>query len=99
MRMDTGWWLLPVAHRLDVLEHGGVRGVRRLPRRDHALEEGAERVVAVVAADAEDDGAAAAQRPLGAAAVGRGRERARLRVADPDHVVGRGGLEDPERVV
>src|SRR6185312_15107922 len=47
--------LFPVARGLNVRHHRSVGRVRRFAVGDGALEEGAERVVAVVAADPEED--------------------------------------------
>src|SRR5215467_11228117 len=90
--------LLAVPRGLDVRQDGGVGCVRRPAHRDGAFEEGAERMVAVVAPDAQD------YRPLvvpllGRGAVVSGRQRGgRLRVGGPDRVLPGGGLEDAEGV-
>src|SRR6185369_10431914 len=66
--------------------------------RDRAFEEGSERLVAVVLADAQDDAALIVPR-LGSGAVPRGRQAARLSIAGLERILPRAGLEDAERIV
>src|SRR5262245_10250124 len=72
----------------DIRLHGVLRAVRRVAGGHHAFVEGAGGAVAVVAADAEDDGALLAHRvvarDVGAHTVVEGRQAAGLGVATAD---------------